>query len=326
MTGLISGHDVAISYIPPFLHPQVAKACLAARVHLVTASYISPEMKELDAEAKEKGLIFINEVGLDPGIDIMSTMKVKDEVEEAGGKIVGYESWCGGLPDAINADNPLGYKFSWAPQAVFTTSKNQAVFLKDGEVVTIEGPELMTTGTTAKNVHMAYKIECYPNRDSISFKESFGFKDARSFVRGTLRYEGFSYIIRALHQIGITDSTELDHDKHKTIKDVTLELADESPAHSQIAQVDDFDFGSEENQALAKKLLNKCSEEDPKRVRDIIKSWLYFELFSDIPLNGKGKNYLDAFCNACGEKLWYKDGEKDMVLMKHIFTIVDSSG
>ena len=77
---------------------------------------------------------------------------------------------------------------------------------------------------------------------------------------------------------------------------------------------------------MAKKLLNKCSEEDPKRVRDIIKSWLYFELFSDIPLNGKGKNYLDAFCNACGEKLWYKDGEKDMVLMKPIFTIVDSSG
>ena len=193
---LIKQHDLVISYVPPFLHMKVAKPCLEAGKHMVTASYISPEMRALDTEVKKKGLIFFNEIGLDPGIDIMSSMKIKDEVEAQGGKIIGYESWCGGLPDAVCAgDNPLHYKFSWAPQAVFNTSKNSATFLVEGEEVTIEGKDLLSSGTSHKNFHPAYKIEGYPNRDSISFRNSFDFKDAKTFIRGTLRYEGFGMIM-----------------------------------------------------------------------------------------------------------------------------------
>jgi len=115
MTELIKEYSLAISYVPPFLHKFVANACIEAGTHLVTASYIDETMKSFDEKAKEKGLIFLNEIGLDPGIDIMSTMKVKDEVEARGGKIVSYQSWCGGLPDGIDSTNPLMYKFSWAP-------------------------------------------------------------------------------------------------------------------------------------------------------------------------------------------------------------------
>lgn len=142
---------------------KVAKPCIEAGKHLVTASYISPEMRALHEEVKSKDLIFFNEVGLDPGIDIMSTMKVKDEVESRGGKIIGYESWCGGLPDALYADNPLAYKFSWAPQAVFNTSKNSATFWESGHKKVIDGKDLLTIGTTPKDFHQAYKIEGYPN-------------------------------------------------------------------------------------------------------------------------------------------------------------------
>jgi len=162
---------------------KVAVPCLEAGKNFVSASYISAEMRALDEKVKEKGLIFFNEIGLDPGIDIMGSMKIKDEVEAKGEKIISYESWCGGLPDAVSAaDNPLSYKFSWAPQAVFNTSKNSATFLEDGVVKTIEGKDLLTIGTSLKDFHPAYKIEGYPNRDSISFKNAFGFNDAQTFI------------------------------------------------------------------------------------------------------------------------------------------------
>ena len=129
---------------------HVMRPAVKAKRHVVTASYIDDKMKELDEEIRENDLIFLSGMGVDPGIDIMSTMKVKDEVEANGGKIVKYESWCGGLPDAFYADNPLGYKISWAPQAVFRTCKNDATFLKDGEIVTIPGEKLLTEGTKPK--------------------------------------------------------------------------------------------------------------------------------------------------------------------------------
>ena len=143
----------------------------------MTASYISPTMASFDKEAKEKGLVFLNSVGLDPGIDIMSTMKVKDDVQKMGGKIIKYESWCGGLPAAEDSDNPLLYKFSWDPKAVFKTSKNSAKFLKNKEIVTIEGKDLLTTGTETKDFVKSMNLEGYPDRDSLTFIDEFGFTD-----------------------------------------------------------------------------------------------------------------------------------------------------
>lgn len=132
-------------------------------------------MEKLDAEAKSKGITLLNECGLDPGIDIMGTMKIVDDCRKRGWKVVSYESYCGGLPVAEQADNPLGYKFSWSPGAAIRASRNQAIFLKNGvRVVTNEPLKLVEERT---NVSPAMKLEVYPNRDSMVFYERLGMKD-----------------------------------------------------------------------------------------------------------------------------------------------------
>jgi len=147
------------------MHLPVFKSCLKIGRHLTTSSYVSPDMEKLHEEAKKKGLIFLNEVGLDPGIDIMSTMKVKDEAEAKGWKIVAYESYCGGLPVAEQADNPFGYKFSWNPGAAIKASKNKATYKKGGKVV--ESPAPLKVVETRDDISVAMRLEVYPNRDSL---------------------------------------------------------------------------------------------------------------------------------------------------------------
>ena len=322
---------MAISYVPPFLHHHVANACVEGNTHLVTASYLNPAMKSLDKITSEKGLIFLNEVGLDPGIDIMSTMKVKDEVEGRGGKIVSYESWCGGLPDGIHSGNPLMYKFSWAPQAVFQTTKNQADFLKDGVKVTIPGDELLTTGTEVKDFHPAFRLEGYPNRDSLAFKEDFGMHDAETFIRGTLRYEGFGVIMRALHNIGIT-SDEFLKEPLTTMKDVVSSLAPADPTTDslKLAVLEEIPFGEgvegEQKKELASRLAVLIEETDSKKLKKIIKSWEFFQFYSDEPLPRPANKPLDALCEVCFRNMQYSDGERDLTVMKHIFEIEEADG
>lgn len=120
----IKGYNIVISFVPPWLHMPVLTACVKQGISVATSSYVSPDMMKLDAEAKQKGLTILNECGLDPGIDIMGTMKIVDEAKARGWKIVSYESFCGGLPVAEQADNPLGYKFSWNPGAAIKASRN----------------------------------------------------------------------------------------------------------------------------------------------------------------------------------------------------------
>lgn len=114
--------------------------CVDQGINCVTSSYVSDDMMKLDAEAKRRGVVLLNECGLDPGIDIMGTMKIVDEAKERGFKVVSYESFCGGLPVAEQADNPLGYKFSWSPGAAIKASRNQAIFFKDGKRVVTNDP------------------------------------------------------------------------------------------------------------------------------------------------------------------------------------------
>ena len=131
-------------------------------------------------------MIFMNESGLDPGIDIMSTMKIVHEAEKEGHKIVGYESWCGGLPAAEHASNPLGYKFSWNPGAAIKASKNTAIFIKDGK--TIEQPSCLKSVINCNDFSYSMKLEGYPNRDSRPFMERLQMNDCETFMRGTIRF------------------------------------------------------------------------------------------------------------------------------------------
>ena len=158
---------------------------------MITASYISKELGELDKQVKEKGLVFLNELGLDPGIDHLATMKVIDEVKEKKGKIVEYESWCGGLPSPTCCDNPLGYKFTWSPIGAFRALKNKAIYIDQGKQVEIEPSDLLYSKTDIK-LNQALFLEGYPNRDSVSYQEIYNLPDAKKFLRGTLRYNGFT--------------------------------------------------------------------------------------------------------------------------------------
>ena len=124
MSKQIAGYNLVISFIPPWLHMHVIEMCVKAGINVTTSSYVSPDMLKLDAEAKRKGVTLLNECGLDPGIDIMGTMKVVHEAKKRNWKVVSYESYCGGLPVAEQADNPIGYKFSWNPGAAIKASRN----------------------------------------------------------------------------------------------------------------------------------------------------------------------------------------------------------
>lgn len=195
-------HNIVISFIPPFLHMKVMKVCVHHGVNMTTSSYISPEMEALHETAVKKGIICLNEIGLDPGIDIMGTMKIFHEAQEHGWKIVSYESYCGGLPVAEHATNPMGYKFSWNPGAAIKASRNVATFKRDGKKVTTSEP--LKEVRYSDDVSVAMKFEVYPNRDSYVFLEKFGMHDCETFIRGTFRYKGFS-AVRLLFVSNLSD-------------------------------------------------------------------------------------------------------------------------
>jgi saccharopine dehydrogenase-like NADP-dependent oxidoreductase len=146
---------------------QVVGLCVEQGINVVTSSYISPEILKLDSAAKAKGVTLLNECGLDPGIDIMGTMKILHEAQSRNWKVVSYESYCGGLPVAEQADNPLGYKFSWSPGAAIKASRNTAIYMENGKRVVCEEP--LKVAKECDDLSPAMKFEVYPNRDSTVF-------------------------------------------------------------------------------------------------------------------------------------------------------------
>lgn len=190
----------------------------------------------------------------------------------------------------------------------------------------IDGKELLTVGTNWKDFHQAYKIEGYPNWDSLAFKDQFDFKDALNFVRGTLRYEGFGVIMRGLHNIGLTSELAIDHSKIKNMLDVALLLCEgfeESKNKEYFDTISDISIMQDLTiRGVVLKLLSKLENFDSKHIWKLVKSWAYFELFnSSKQISPKAWHVFDVLCDVSLEKLQYKEGERDLVIMKHIFTI-----
>lgn len=188
---IIQSADVVISLLPPSLHVPLAQLCLSSRKHLLTASYVSDEMQSLDEEAKKLGLLFLNECGLDPGIDHMSAMKIIDSTKDKGGKMISFESFTGGLiAPETDPENPWRYKFTWNPRNVVTAGQAGAEYLKQGIKVHIPYSELFKK-TTMVNVPGWGEFEGYANRDSLNYLRTYGLQDIETMIRGTLRYKGF---------------------------------------------------------------------------------------------------------------------------------------
>lgn len=213
---------VVISMLPAHLHIEVAKDCLAYKKHLVTASYISPAMQELDEAAKANGLIFMNEIGLDPGIDHMSAMKVIDEIRDQGGNIILFESFCGGLVAPESDTNLWNYKFTWNPRNVVLAGQGGAAkFIQEGNYKYIPYSKLFRR-TEFLEVEGYGRFEAYANRDSLKYRSVYGLDDVLTCYRGTIRRVGYSRAWDILVQLGMTDdSYTIDNSEDMTYREFT---------------------------------------------------------------------------------------------------------
>ena len=295
---LVKEHDLVISLVPFTFHPMVARHCLVADKNLITASYVSDEMMELDQEAKDKGLIFLNEIGLDPGIDHMAAMRIIDDVHARGGRIRHFRSYCGGLPAPEAVDNPFGYKFSWAPRGVLLASRNGARYWRDNHVVVVP-PENLFKDMRLLNVPNTGTYEAYPNRDSLKYKDIYGLGgEIRGLFRGTLRYIGWCNSMDHFGKLGLLDMEPRDS-KGMTSADYMRVLLE-----------------AEQDQDL-RVVAAQCMGIPADCLPPWNMHWL--GLFSRRPIGKDEISPLDLLGEIMLEKLSYKPGERDMVVLFHEF-------
>ncbi|PIE61739.1 MAG: saccharopine dehydrogenase [Desulfobacterales bacterium] len=299
LDALVQKNDIIVSLLPWTHHIIVANACLKHNKFMATTSYVSDAIRALDEDVKSKNLLFLNEIGVDPGIDHMSAMRVIDNVHAEGGKIKQFYSICGGLPAPACNDNPFGYKFSWSPKGVVLASKNSARYLKDGNIVNISGDDLFAN-YQVETVEELGEFEVYPNRDSLPYKDVYGLKDALTIFRGTYRNKGWCDTLKKVVELGLVDDRPLSDLSGTTFKQMMADLAGASKTDDVMA-------------AVAQKVgLDKH--------HFVIKNLDWLGLFNDEPLPDLD-NRLDIFCDKLLEKLIYKDGEIDMLLLRHTFMV-----
>jgi len=293
----IAQADVVISMVPYSFHPKVAKYCIDYKKNMVTTSYVSEVMKNLDAEAKKAGILILNEVGLDPGIDHMEAMRIIHEVEENEGEIQSFISYCGGLPAPEANTNPFGYKFSWSPMGVLLAGKNSAQYLKDGEQIFIPDKDLFSHYSLI-NIEGLGEFEGYPNRNSLPYIQLYSIPSTKTMLRGTLRNKGWCPTLKKIVDLGLLDEGEGDW-SGLTYKDFLNKLMND-PAEKDIKK------------ALSNYL-------DIEESSDIISRFEWLDFLSDNPLPLTKGSALDILGAKMLEKLQYEEGERDMIILQHQF-------
>lgn len=300
---LIQDHDLAISLLPAPLHPVVAECCVRHNKHMVTTSYVSPKMRSLDQAARKANLILLNEIGVDPGIDHMSAMRVIHGVRQRGGEVVSFKSYCGGLPAPEANNNPWGYKFSWAPRGVCTAGKNAAHYRENGKQIDIPGPELFLNHhpVPVQGVPGHSELEGYPNRDSLIYLDVYGLKNVETMFRGTLRYPGWCNTLKAVVDLGMLDETSVTYAKGTTFAQWTAGLIKaDSPIHvrSKVA-----------------KFLKLDKKANPLERME----WLGLFSNEPLPIVGQQTTVLDILATRMNQKMAYAPGERDMIVLLHRF-------
>lgn len=297
LEALVARSDVMVSMLPYIHHVTVARLCLKYGRHLVTTSYVSPAMRALDGEARDRGVTFLNELGLDPGIDHMSAMRVIHGVRQAGGRVVSFRSYCGGLPAPEANNNPFGYKFSWSPRGVVLAARNAAKYLRDGQEVVIPGPELFAKPERVE-IEGAGVFEGYPNRDSTSYIKVYDLDGVQTMFRGTLRNLGHCETWKAMGDMGLYDDAPRTF-TGGTFRDVMAALAD-------------VPEGGDVETALAQKA-------HVARASAPIEKLTWLGMFERTPLPESPISPLDALVARMVEKLQYAPGERDMIVLQHEF-------
>lgn len=202
---LISRHHLVISMLPHAMHMDVLRDCLRLRKHVITPSYVPDALWPLDKEFKEAGLIVLNEMGVDPGIDHMSAMRILDGLRAQGARMEAFESYCGGLVAPENDDNPWGYKFSWNPRNVVLAGQGPAArYIGQGELKYIPYQQLFRR-TSRVEIPGLGAFEGYANRDSLKYREVYGMAGIPTMLRGTLRKAGYCKAWDVFVQLGCTE-------------------------------------------------------------------------------------------------------------------------
>jgi saccharopine dehydrogenase (NADP+, L-glutamate forming) len=297
---IVREHDLAVSLLPYTYHPRVARACVRQRKHMVTTSYVKDEMSALDGEAKSNGVVLLNEMGVDPGIDHMTAMKVIHRVNATGGRVTRFTSFCGGLPAPEANDNPFGYKFSWSPRGVLLAGRNSARFRQDGDLVEVPGPDLFLHYWCVP-VEIEGKVipfEGYPNRDSLPYAETYGITSARTMFRGTLRNQGWCPTMKKVGELGLLDETESDLSGLTYAQFMARLIGKKSPRGIK--------------QAVARKI-----GLDPGNF--IVANLKWLGLFSNAPLPTGCKSPLDVMTATMLAKMSYASGERDLLILQHQF-------
>ena len=297
---MVKDVDLVVSMLPPSMHVTVAKACLIHGINMVTTSYISPEMKALDDEVKKAGIIILNEIGEDPGIDHMGAMQMIDQVNKEGGKITSFISYGSGIPSFEHNNNPYGYKFSWSPRGLLKAAQTPAVYIKNGQKIEVSAKELFESSWLVE-VEGLGTFETYANRDSTNYIKDYGLEDISDFYRGLLRHPGYCNSMQSMKDLNLLN----DEESHN-LEDVSYKQF----AASLVGVDDNTDI----EQAVADKLNLKVSS-------DIIKQLRWLGLFDNTPIPiSKGTN-ADVLLGLMQEKMSYKDHEKDMIIIHNEATV-----
>ncbi len=295
----IAEADLVMSMVPPFLHADVAKVAIRAGVSVITPSYLSDEMIALDAEARKAGVLVLNEIGLDPGIDHMSAMQVIDQIKADGGEMIGFESYCGGLVATESDNNPWHYKISWNPRNIILAGQGGSATFKDNGRVKLEPPHRVFRRLRPVNIDgCLYKG--YPNRDSLAYEKIYGLAGIQTLIRGTLRVDGFCRSWDILVQLGmVRDDVQLSWSKGISWSEWTRSFLPSKTADMSVSDAINATVVSD--------------HETNERLE-----WLgLFDLESGPSLvEGTPAQILEAHLV---EKWALEDGDRDMVVMWHRF-------
>lgn len=296
---IIAKHDLIISMLPSFLHTLVAHDCLALKKNLVTPSYISEEMHEIQEEVEAAGLIFLNELGLDPGIDHMSAMRLLDTMRDKGKEILGFESFTGGLVAPESDDNPWNYKFTWNPRNVVLAGQGGAVKFKHNSRFKYIPYQKVFRRTEVIEIPGYGLFEGYPNRDSLNYRKLYNLVGVPTIYRGTLRRKGFCRAWDIFVQMGMTDDTYVMEDSvGMTHREFTNSFLKYNVSDS-----------------VELKLMHYMKLDDDSDEMDKL---IWIGIFDDVPIGLDKPGTPAQILQRILEKKWtLKPDDKDMIVMWH---------
>jgi saccharopine dehydrogenase-like NADP-dependent oxidoreductase len=286
---LVSQADVVISMLPPHLHFLVAGDCLQFSKHLLTASYIDEKIKNLRAEIEVRGILFLCEMGLDPGIDHMSAMKMIHQVRKENGTITSFRSHCGGLVSPQSDDNPWHYKITWNPANIVMAGSSGAIYRQMGQTVEVPYKKVFSNCEIIDVPHL-FPLACYPNRDSLGYTRTYGLTETATFMRTTLRYPSFCRGWNRIVNKGLTDL-----DDHEQIKDYKTYA----------------EWYRKKNDS------REAPFQTPGEEEEFAEQLSYLGLDSNTPIDEAPENSAALLQCILENKLSMKPHDKDMIVMLH---------